>query len=104
MRKRTAGGIRKRPDQTWPAECNRPLEEVNGRGEKTRDGTKSMWEPRGHVAKMTEFCRNQRLGEGKESSVPGLERFRVGCRVRRAGRSYRYSVRLALGFRLFVET
>lgn len=90
MRERTAGGIRKIPDQTWPAECSRPLEKVNERGEKTREGTKSMWEPRGHVGKMAELCRNQKLGEGKQSSFPGPERFRVGCRVRRAGRSHRY--------------
>lgn len=34
--------------------------------------------PREHMVKMSELCMDQRLGEGKGSGTPGLERFREG--------------------------
>lgn len=43
------------------------------------------------VTKMAEFYRGQRSWrKGKPNRVPGLEKFRVGDKARRTGRSHRY--------------
>lgn len=41
------------------------------------------------IAKVAELYRIM-LGEGKRSPAPGLERFKIGGRVRSTGKSHRY--------------
>ena len=65
MRERTARGIKKIPNwacqenqtRSWKKSESERAEEERGRETCEQEDQESIWEPRGHIAKMAEFCR-----------------------------------------------